>query len=304
MDILKLYQDYNIDYATEGHKHCRPGWVNIECPFCTGNPGLHLGFPIEGFIFRCWRCGVHYPTKVISALLHVNFKEAKKIINEYGGKSNVQPFISPVNIKKHIYPSNVTPLDKKHIKYLLSRKHDPGKISNLWGVEGTGPISSLQTNPGKFINYQHRLIIPIYWGGERVSFLARDVTEKHELKYLVCPKIREKIHHKHILYGNQFLRHPTIGIIVEGATDVWRFGVNSFATFGIEFTRQQVHMIAYMFKTIAVAYDFESQAQQKADELIAELRFRGKTAFKVPIQDDPDKMDQKEADYLVKQIII
>jgi hypothetical protein len=47
MDIIGLYRDFGIEHRTEGHKHCRPGWVNTECPFCTGNAGLHLGWHIE-----------------------------------------------------------------------------------------------------------------------------------------------------------------------------------------------------------------------------------------------------------------
>lgn len=46
MDIVRLYHDYGVDHRTEGHKHCRPGWVNTECPFCEGNKGFHLGWNI------------------------------------------------------------------------------------------------------------------------------------------------------------------------------------------------------------------------------------------------------------------
>ena len=44
MDVLRLYQDYGVDHLTEGHKHCRDGWVNTPCPFCSGNDGYHLGW--------------------------------------------------------------------------------------------------------------------------------------------------------------------------------------------------------------------------------------------------------------------
>ena len=57
MKLIQLYQDYNVPFQTEGHKHCRDGWVNTECPFCTGNPGLHLGATLDGKIFTCWRDG-------------------------------------------------------------------------------------------------------------------------------------------------------------------------------------------------------------------------------------------------------
>jgi hypothetical protein len=47
MDITRLLQDYNIDFVSENHKHSRPGWVNVRCPFCTGNEGYHLGFNLN-----------------------------------------------------------------------------------------------------------------------------------------------------------------------------------------------------------------------------------------------------------------
>ena len=56
MDIERIYRDYNIPHATEGHKHCREGWVNTACPFCSGNEGLHLGYNNADDYYFCWRC--------------------------------------------------------------------------------------------------------------------------------------------------------------------------------------------------------------------------------------------------------
>ena len=69
MDIIRLYRDYGIDHKAEGHKHTRPGWVNTECPFCTGNPGMHLGWNLKEEYFFCWRCGWHAPITTLSELL-------------------------------------------------------------------------------------------------------------------------------------------------------------------------------------------------------------------------------------------
>ena len=57
MNIIQLFEDYKIPYFTEGYKYCRPGWVNIDCPFCIGSPGPHLGYNLSGNYFNCWRCG-------------------------------------------------------------------------------------------------------------------------------------------------------------------------------------------------------------------------------------------------------
>jgi DNA primase len=84
---------------------------------------------------------------------------------------------------------------------------------------------------------------------------------------------------------------------------VWRFGKISFCTFGIEYTRQQVRVIAKNFKRVFVAYDDDPQAVKQAKKLIADLKFRGVEAIFIPIVGDPANMSQKEANYLISQFI-
>jgi hypothetical protein len=299
MDVIQLYNDYGIPYQTEGHKHCRPGWVNTECPFCIGNPGLHLGATLDGKVFYCWRCGIHFPDESISKLLKINLQEARKLIYEYAGISFVptKPITRKIRAKAFKLPSNTDTLTASHEQYLIKRKFNPSVLKEEWNLSSTGPVSLLDS-----IDYGHRIIIPIYWEDKQVTFQTRDVTNRHPLKYMACPKDRELIHHKHILY-----RHPNekrdVGICVEGVTDVWRLGRIAFATFGIEYTRQQLRLIASLFKTVFVCFDDESQAQIQAKELVYDLRFRGVKAHQITIVGDPGNLPQKEADRLVQNLI-
>jgi hypothetical protein len=300
MDIVQLYQDYGLDYKTEGHKHCRPGWVNIECPFCSGNPGYHLSYNLEGDYFLCWRCGWHPIKETISQLLNVTEAEARKIVKQYGlylAKS-VKQTEKQFNIKPHVLPPLSEPIQKQHIKYLQNRNFDPQYLQREFFILGTGPISLLDG-----LNYKLRIIIPFIWEGREISFDSRDITNKHPYKYMACPLAREIIPHKYILYGRQD-KWTTTGIAVEGPTDVWRFGFNSFATSGIKYTPEQVRAIAKIFTRVPVCFDGgEPQAQEQAHKLKADLRFRGVDSFVVDITGDPGAMDQKEANYLVKQLM-
>lgn len=298
MNLLQLYQDYNIQHSTEGHKHCRPGWANTPCPFCTGNPGLHLGYHLTDNYYYCWRCGHHAVPKVLSKILGVTQTKVRQLIREYKGTVRTKETKVIITRKPYKLPSGIIPLTARQRKYLISREFDPDHLIHEWNLMGAGPISVLDG-----INYKHRILAPIYWNGEQVSFqtrLARHVKKK-ELKYMACPKARETIDHKHILYGKQNEWKNT-GICVEGITDVWRLGVNSFATFGIKFTPFQIRIIANQFERIAVVFDDERQAQTQADKLVKESRFRGVDAFKIQIKGDPGSMTQSEADYLVKTI--
>jgi hypothetical protein len=300
MNIEQLYRDYNIPYSTEGHKHCRPGWVNTECPFCTGNPGLHLGYDTNGNKFVCWRCGGHYPNITIAKLLNITVYEANKVIKQYDGivlnKKPNQPKKRP-KLKAFKYPSNVVELQKNHSNYLIKRNFDPEKIQKEWNIMGTGVIAKLDE-----LNYKHRIIIPYMWDDKIVSFDSRDITGKAMNKYQACPLEREIISHKHILYGKQEAWKDT-GICVEGTTDVWRLGKYAWATSGIKYTAFQLRIISKTFKRVFVLFDEDKQAQYQADKLVSDLRYRGIDAIKLDIIGDPGSMKQDDADYLVRQLI-
>ena len=301
MDIIRLYQDFSVSFQTEGHKHCRPGWVNTECPHCTGNPGLHLGYNLQDNYFVCWRCGFHPTISTIAKLIHTGESETRTVIKQYGlliPRLSKEPKVR-IRAKAHRLPSNTVPLQSNHRHYLESRGFDPILLEREWNLLGTGPYSKLD-----HIDYKHRIIIPFFWDTQQVSFDSRDITGKDIGRYKACPKDRELIPHKEILYGKQSEWKET-GICVEGPTDVWRLGVNSFATSGIKYTPKQVRVMSKSFKRIWVMFDDDPQALVQAKKLVAELRFRGVEAMLIEsiIASDPGSMKQSDADYLIKQII-
>ena len=303
MNIQKLYEDFSISYAPEGGRHYRDGWINTVCPFCSGHKGYHLGWNLDDNYFHCWRCGSHRTIPTISKLIKLPEKEVKQILRQY--KIDVPKAKEPkvkIRRKAHRLPSNTEPLSARHKNYLIERGFNADYLEKKYGLLGTGPVSSLDG-----INYKFRIVAPICWLDSPVSFQARDITDRSKLKYITCPKDRELIFHKDILYMSGFQKDPSIpldiGICVEGITDVWRFGSYSFATFGIEYTHKQVRLIAKMFKRVAVIFDDETQAIIQANKLVGELKFRGVDAWRVSIDGDPGGMKQSEADSLVKTII-
>lgn len=298
MNIEQLYKDHSIIYRTEGHKHARDGWINTECPFCTGNPGYHLGYNTNNDRFVCWRCGGHYTENTISKLLNISYKEAEQLVRLYGGLTRKKHEKKKnAKIKPFKLPSNSKELQKNHRNYLIKRKFDPDRLIKDWGILGTSVLSRLDNT-----DYKHRIIIPIMWDGKIVSFDSRDITDKSKSKYMKCSEVREEIPHKSILYGKQEKWKDT-GICVEGTFDVWRMGFNAFSTSGIKYTSAQLRLIAKTFKRVPVIFDNESQAIRQANKLIADLKFRNVDAFRVDIEGDPGGLSEKEAKYLLKQLI-
>ena len=305
MNITKLYDDFSIPYASSEDRHYRDGWVNVECPFCTGdNPGHHLGWNEDESYFTCWHCGGKRTVPTIAKLLKISEQKAKQIIRQYKGIVKTKQAKVTIRRKAHRLPSNTEPLSARHKNYLIDRGFDADYLEQKYGLLGTGPVSSLDG-----INYKFRIVAPIYWSGKQVSFQGRDITDRSKLKYITCPKDRELVFHKDILYMNEGSLPSDItvskytGICVEGITDVWRFGDSAFATFGIKYTHAQVRLIASLFKRVAVVFDDESQAIVQANKLVGELKFRGVDAWRVSVDGDPGAMKQTDADSLVKSII-
>lgn len=301
MGLEQLYNDYNIEIAPKGHKHNREGWLNTACPVCASesNIGYHLGFNVHGSYFTCYHCGGLPITKTIAQLTGSSFTQAQDLIKKYDIKNTkLRRTEAPVtiNIKPLKFPTYTEKMGKAHKRYLEERGYNADYLEKEFGLLGTGPLSRLDG-----IEYKFRILAPIYWNGKLVSFQTRDYTKKHQLRYITCPKAREKIHHKHILYCKS--NEPAErGIIVEGIFDVWRFGEFGYSTFGIGYTPQQVRAIKKILKKVVVVFDPDKNAQKRAKELVKELLFAGIDAQNILLDKDPGDLTQKEANSLLKKL--
>jgi len=301
MNGIRILIEHNVPYITEGHKHASQGWINVHCPFCAGSQDFHLGISEDFKACNCWRCGVHSIMEALMKILNLPYPEVKQILKECQGASihkknrTVEPKVSIYPFK---FPTPNLPLNRQGKAYLKKRGFDPKLLEQEWSILQTAPISFLDG-----ISYPHRILIPIYWDGKIVSFIARDITGKSERKYLVCPMKREEIHHKTILYGKQEYWQRSQGIIVvEGPADVWRFGNVAAATFGTAFKMEQVLQLAKHNDRFFIVFDNESHAQKQAKKLATKLKTLGKKVYIEKVPNDPGSMKQEDADYFVKQL--
>lgn len=307
--IDDLYHKYGVSTSPEGHKHHRPGWVNIACPHCNSTNGYPLGFNLQSCYYYCFRCGGHPLHSTLIKLLNVSYNQANDLVKTYkllrkqiNQEHSFTPNLVKIKKKGFKFPSDITPLQKQHKKYLIERNFDPTYLIKTWDIQATSPTSKLDG-----IEYKFRILIPIQWEGRVVTFQARDYTKKQSIKYMACPEEREAIHHKDILYGHPSLWEKRRGILVEGAFDVWRFRTSACCTFGTGYTAEQIRVIVKMFDELFILFDPEPIAQKRAKEIQQEVSFWGVKAHMVTelysgITTDPGDMSQVDADFLLKDL--
>jgi len=312
MDINALYSDYNIRTAPEGDKHYRTGWIQTKCPFCSGNIGFHLGYNLNNNYFNCWRCGGHPVNKVLVKLLGVSYNENKQIIRKYKGKINRQRTeIKQITIKKETFklPKNRNIMSSHFaINYMKKRGFTKKEIITLindFGIKITDNICPFKAQ-NKTMELKYRILAPVHWQGDIVSWQTRDMRNKSNLKYITCPKNIEKIHHKHIFYSNREFNLKNIKeiILTEGIFDVWRLhlaGLDAMAGFGVELKTEQI-LLLKQIPRIILWLDPDKAGEKKANELFNRLVFFGCNVSKIKnnINKDPGDLTKEEIQQILQ----
>lgn len=275
MNIKDLLSTYDVLFRSEGHHHCRPGWIQVNCPFCgKGSNKWHLGYNLYGGYFHCWRCGKHGLSETLSELTGQNPQAVSKMLRELSTRDNISRKEDIKPRGKLILPENLGPLQKAHRKYLRGRGFDPKDIELLWQAKGIGVSHRLGW----------RIFIPIHYKGEVVSWTTRSISDGG-LRYISASPAEERIAHRDILYGEDYCNHAII--IHEGPLDVWATGPGAVCTFGLGYSRTQLlRMVKYPVRV--VCFDTEPEAQKRARKLVTELEvFPGQT-YHVTLNDAKD----------------
>ena len=81
MKFIEILNQLNIEYAPEGHHHCRAGWIQIDCPFCAKDSHKwHMGYSIEDSFLNCWRCGSHGLIDTLMEITDLPYSTCKKLL--------------------------------------------------------------------------------------------------------------------------------------------------------------------------------------------------------------------------------
>jgi len=286
MNFRDLLQEHNVPFLEEGHEHCRPDWIQLDCPFCSpGWKHWRMGYRISGHYVNCWTCGRHQLAETFALLADIPIGKARQLLRSISSER-----VERVDVRGKLQlPKNVGALKKPHKKYLSGRGFNPKQLRKLWGIGGIGVSSELAW----------RIFVPITLDGQTVSWTTRSITEHG--RWRSAKAEQEAVDHKTLLYGEEYCRNSIL--VVEGPSDVWRVGPGAVATFGTGFTRAQVNrMVQYYNRTIC--FDNSPDAQKKAIELLEMLAlFPGSNHNVIIESPDPGCATSKEIRDLRKHFL-
>lgn len=275
MKIHEFLEQYGIRYVSSGeHHHARPGWLNLDCPFCSpASSKFRLGYNLYGKYFNCWTCGPQRTGQTLAELTGQPLSKVKLIFDIVERDAKWETADERGKLQ---YPVGLGPLRQQHEEYLRSRNFDPDTLREHWGLRGFGPVSGI---------YSWRIFVPYTFDGNVVSWTSRSIATKPDRRYLSAPPSMEVFSPKHFLYGEDYCKSSMI-VVCEGPADVWRLGPGATAIMGLGYSRRQLLRIARYPKRI-ICFDTDEPGQRRAEMICNELGpFQGNT-FNV-VLDAPD----------------
>lgn len=271
ISIRDVLLDLNIPTAGADHKHGRPGWVQVDCPWCSPNSGkYHMGISLTTGAAAGWCCGRKNTATVLAAICGRSYREVRERLD--GAQMEAAPTRKTGVLA---LPAGRGALGPGHNAYLAKRGYDPASVARVWGAEGIANAAALRW----------RIFIPIHHHGEIVSWTTRAIKPTEKQRYISAGLEQEAIPHKDILYGADYARHAII--IHEGPLDVWATGPGAVATCGTAYTGSQLHAMS-KYSVRAVCFDNEPGAQRRARELANALSVYPGTTHNVTLETGKD----------------
>lgn len=277
MRLTELFDRLGVEYRTAGHEHCRPGWAQTDCPWCSPRwSHFRLGWNLSGLYANCWACGRVDPAKTLS---YMTGEPRDSLKATFRNVAKERAEVKPRGVLK--LPKDLGPLRAAHKRYLEKRGFDPDLLERLWGLKGTGPLA------GKL---SWRIFIPVVEKGELVSWVARAIVDDHATRYRSASPGEEIIDHKTLLFGEDLVKNTVL--VTEGPFDVFAAGPGAVCTFGTGFRRPQVRRIARYPRRV-ICFDADGPGEKRAGELADLLEpFPGETLV-VHLRDGKDLAESR-----------
>ena len=289
MKFTTFCNNNGITYVERGHEHCRPGWIQIDCPFCEKSGHFRMGYNLAHGYVHCWACGSHRLIDTLVQLTGLHWRDVRDAIGLVERDISHEAY-KPIRGNLEV-PFPVMPLMQPHKQYLRGRGFKPKKLVQLWDLQGIG------------VHHSHawRIYIPIVLNGTVVSWSTRAVKGQKQ-RYLSAAARQEARNHKEILYGEDYCQHSIV--VNEGPTDVWAIGPGAAATCGIGYSKAQLARIAE-YSIRVIIFENAVDAKDRARKLCKELQAFDGDTFNIQLDaKDPAVADKKEIDEIRRRFMI
>lgn len=191
-DLQRFFDQHGIKYRTSGANVSR-GNIAIHCPFCgPDDPSEHLSVNIEGKGWRCWRHPDHRgksPARLVRALLRCSMDKAREIVGhsiflpeDFGDRVKAMfataadmPIVDELPVPAEFRAFKGYPTSRPFVRYLRDRGFTDlqiGRMTNRYGMRYCTEGS-----------YGGRIIFPVTYDGELVSWTGRSISRNATLRY-------------------------------------------------------------------------------------------------------------------------
>jgi len=300
-EIISIFQQFEIRYWTSG-KNVSKDSVNIQCPFCDDHSN-HLGIFEDTGVFHCWRCDRCGPFELLlMKLTGLSDTECKKIIEAAGVhfREDTSKQIKDIFNGKEI--STTCSEEKTYLPKYFEKITTETDFPLLydWMMRRSISICTLikhQCGVCRVGKYMNRLIVPIFFDSEIVSFQAVDLTGFSRTKY---KSALSRI-------NNYLYNYDDVGqemIVTEGILDAWRVNENAVASFGTSLTdRQRSLILKRNLSRLVFAWDSDAYWGARREAKFFEAFVPTVEVVKLPDGEDPDSYGRKYGHESLLQLI-
>lgn len=281
-DWLRFLESNSIHFRTTGANVSR-GYVVVKCPMCgTEDHGEHMSINLNSGGWRCFRRPEAHrggnPAGLVAALLGVSREAAGAIVGQNvhipddtlgAVRGLLNPAAEPIRARIRMPPEFKPIRDqrsgKRYREYLAgpTRKFRASEIERL-----TDEYGLRYCTEGKF---RGRIIFPVWYNGDLVSYTGRTIYPDQELRYLTLSTDPEKDDppawgpiNDYLLFYDQLIENAddcdTL-ILCEGPFDALkvsvlgrRHGIDATCFFTAAPTQAQIYMLNDLVPTYRHRY--------------------------------------------------
>lgn len=198
-----------IFYATSG-RNVAAGAVAVRCPYCgADDPSQHMVIRLNGKGWWCWRNRQHRggnAARLVSALLNISYQQAAEITGERifvpdNFMSRVSELIKPeapkvmkrkpLSLPPEFKPFKDLPSARPFANYLMSPQRGFTRQQIFEQMTPLYDLHYAMRGPDRY-----RVILPVIFEGEVVSWTARAINPHERLRYRTLSADPEKAAHE------------------------------------------------------------------------------------------------------------